>query len=171
MAATIPLPFGQSHTARIRLKGWWSPELTGPSASSGQAAKVAFETWIVGRSLYLFCPQSGADLHGRVVGHLWWNGRIITGEEVLGPLQLTKAKHQALKRACTKAESGPRMRPFKEFELDELKGMSDGIMDRGTALWFALVRELEERGVDPGTVLSGLPPTPAEPESGPPSLT
>jgi hypothetical protein len=169
--ARIPLAFGQSLTARIRLKGWWAAELHGPSAAEGEAAKVASENWFRGREVFLFCPTHRIDLHGRVVGHLWWNGSIIPGERVLGALQLTEARHSMAKRVEASTVTAPPMRPYRDITDEEVIDMCRLAVGTGNSHAFALMREAEERGLDSSFLAVPAKPPGTGSESGSPSLT
>lgn len=169
--ARIILAFGQSLTARIRLQDWYAPELDGPGAAAGERAKVALSSWLEGRKLFLFCPRAGKDLHGRVVAHLWWNGRIVPGQEVLGGFQLTKERHATLKSAMRKSEEGPRMRAFMSLSNDELQLLISTMDNWDNPMKWQALQEAEEREL-PKVVLSGPRPPPGTgSESPPPSLT
>lgn len=169
--ARIPLAFGQALSARIRLKDWYAAELEGPAAAQGRAAKSLLESWIAQRKVFLFCGSQQNDLHGRILAHLWWNGRIITGEEVLGEMQLTKERHSAIKSALKKSETGPRVRPFRDITNEELRALMATMDDWDNPTKWDAQREWEERVGSGVIVLSGLPPTPPEAESVPSSLS
>jgi len=92
--ARIALPFEQSVRKRIRLKGWWADECTGPYAAQGMAAKLALDQFLAFRVVWLLAPSCRMDKYGRVIGHIMVQHQIVNPVDVLGKLQLTEKVHK-----------------------------------------------------------------------------
>lgn len=109
----IALPLDTSITKRVRLKGWWAPELASEIGGRGFEAKRRLEAFIEGKAIYLFAPGQRFDKYGRLIADLWHAERIISAREVLGELQLTKEQHKQAsdelraRKQATGAQSGP----------------------------------------------------------------
>jgi hypothetical protein len=94
LEALIRLPFDQSVTKRIRLKGWWAPEPTGPYAAAGIAARLRLVDFVKDKALWLHTPSCRLDRYGRVVGHMLHGERIVSPRDVLGDFQLSESEHK-----------------------------------------------------------------------------
>ena len=103
--ARIALPFDQFLTKRIRLKGWWADETTGPWGLAGQAAKLALEKYVQGRALWLLAQTCRLDKYGRVIGSLLHHDQIVDPRAILGPYQLTEAEHKARRDAAARVRT------------------------------------------------------------------
>lgn len=124
LEATILLPFGVRHRARIRLKGWWADELEGEHSVSGHAAKHLLECFCAGRALWIFCPSERQDKYGRIIADLMEGQQIVTAPRVLGTYQLTEAEHKRRRDRLQGIVRVPRHRPGY---VDSLPGRdSDG---------------------------------------------
>lgn len=157
--ARILLPFGVQVQPRIRMRGWWAPEREGVSQAAGDAAAKRLEDWLQGKEVFLFCPTPRLDKHGRAVGHLWWNGKIVDPRAVLGEHALTQAQHDAIRRMNGHNVSAPRYRPYKDVLDMDLKVITMGYVNRGEAAPVPLQKEWDERFPD-----QPFPSRPAHPE-------
>lgn len=92
--ATILLPFDQRLRARIRLKGWWADETTGPFCEAGLKAKARLEAWCQDKALWICTPGERRDRYGRIVAHLVHGSQLVNPRDVLAELQLTEKVHQ-----------------------------------------------------------------------------
>lgn len=92
--ATILLAFEQRLRARIRLRGWWADETTGPYAISGHKAAAKLEGWIGDKALWISAQGQRKDRYGRIVAHLVHGSQLVDPREVLGECQLTEAVHK-----------------------------------------------------------------------------
>jgi endonuclease YncB( thermonuclease family) len=97
VVAEITLPFDTTVTRRIRLKGFWADELTGPYAVSGEIARIRLAQWLADKVIWLHSPSQRKDRYGRTIASLWHEGRIIPAKEILGDAQLTEAEHRRRK--------------------------------------------------------------------------
>lgn len=113
--ADIILPFGQKLRARIRLKGWWADELSGPYAAAGLAAKVKLATFCADNALWLHSPSERKDRYGRIIGSLISNRRIVIAGEVLGHLQLTEKEHKARRDEQRRTEAPRPGLPYQKI--------------------------------------------------------
>lgn len=101
--ARILLPFDQSVTKRIRLKGWWADEPVGLYAAAGSDAKLLLEKFCWGKALWLHAPSCRTDKYGRLVGHLMVGMEIVDPRAVLGALQLSERVHNEHRAASKSA--------------------------------------------------------------------
>lgn len=113
LLVTIALAFETTITKRVRLKGWWAPEMTGPDAARGMAAQQRLHNFCEGKVLWILCPAQRLDRYGRVIATLMHEERIISARDVLGDLQLTEAEHKAARDAHRPAQGtlGPKAWP------------------------------------------------------------
>lgn len=93
--AMIILPLGVHLRRRIRLKGFYAPELDGSSPEAGHRAKALLQGFCEKGGLYLRCTGMKEDNHGRLVGELYVNNLPVDPSEVLCELQLTPEAHRA----------------------------------------------------------------------------
>lgn len=93
--ATIQLPFGALVRKRIRLKGWWAPELEGATRAEGLFCKEALQKFCGTNWLFIHCPSQRTDKFGRILAVLWTKDGPVEPEKVLGIWQLTEAQHKA----------------------------------------------------------------------------
>jgi len=103
LEATIRLPFDCSIKRRIRLRGWWAPERSGPHRASGEAAAALLAEYCKGKALWLHAPSCRLDRYGRVIGHLMHGERIVDPRDVLGSHQLTETEHKHHRDEALKA--------------------------------------------------------------------
>ena len=94
LEATIQLPFGACIIKRIRLKGFWAPEVTGRLSSAGLRASERLYEWIAVRELFIRCNHKRQDRYGRVIAELWSTEGPADPKEVLGDFQLTAEQHK-----------------------------------------------------------------------------
>ena len=97
--ATVALPFGALARKRIRLRGWWTDEITGPYAECGLLARCKLYDFLEGKALWIHCPGERCDRYGRIVAHLVYKGQLVDPKVVLGHLQLTETEHRAHRAA------------------------------------------------------------------------
>lgn len=107
LEATIQLAFGAQVTKRIRLKGWWADELSGPWAASGKAAKDLLGTWVKDKALWILTPSQRMDRYGRVLACLLHHEKIVSPIDVLGSYQLTESEHKYRRDVLTNSQAVP----------------------------------------------------------------
>jgi endonuclease YncB( thermonuclease family) len=100
IAADVHVGLGHKAAERIRLKGWWAPEMHGPSAAYGQLAQKRLQAYLDSHICHLLAPGHRRDRYGRLIGSLWYLGRIVPPEQVLAELQLTEETHKAQRDAA-----------------------------------------------------------------------
>lgn len=108
LQADIALAFETNVNRRIRLKGWWAPELEAGISGPAFEAKHRLECFCTGKALWIHCPSQRLDKYGRVIASLWWDNRIISPSEVLGTLQMTETTHKAAKDEITRLRAAQR---------------------------------------------------------------
>lgn len=91
----IEVGLGIHKEARVRLRGFYAPEINGASPDSGFQAKARLQAFLDGNKLYLLNMGMKIDKYGRTVAALWWADRQVDPSEVLGSLQLTVDQHRA----------------------------------------------------------------------------
>lgn len=98
--AQIELPLGVYARRRIRLKGFFAPEHHGASPDLAKAAQRALQAACDSHACHIQTHGSREDRYGRIAAVLWIDGKPVDGDQILGPLNLTPAAHQAeVKRA------------------------------------------------------------------------
>jgi hypothetical protein len=102
--ADILLPFGLRVRKRIRLSGFWAPELTGRLAAQGRAAKRCLELFVEFRELWIKSPSDRLDRYGRLISQLWTKTAPVNPNEVLGRLALTPEEHATELKEINPAE-------------------------------------------------------------------
>lgn len=91
----IELGFGIHSEQRVRLKGFYAPEMDGGVPEQGLAARERLQAFLDANTLYLRAWGMKVDRYGRTVAELWWIDRAVTAAEVLGALQLSVEAHRA----------------------------------------------------------------------------
>lgn len=120
--ATIQLPFGALIRKRIRLRGWWAPEIGGDNDAAAKLCKEKLHTFLQQGGFSLNCPFPRTDKYGRVLGILEWNGYPLRPESVLGLWQMTEEAHKA---ALDKQRAQGRLSALRA------DGSIDGPSDKG----------------------------------------
>lgn len=92
--ADIIQAFGSITRKRIRLRGWWAPELGGDHRVDGLRAKMLLEIYCNDIAFWIQAPSARLDRYGRVIAHLMIGNEIVNPHEILGELQLTEAEHK-----------------------------------------------------------------------------
>lgn len=92
--AVVILPFGTMVMKRIRLKGWWAPELTGANSNAGLLAKTRLQAFLSSTPCAIISRAHRQDKYGRIIADLWALGRVISPQEVLGLFALSEAEHK-----------------------------------------------------------------------------
>jgi hypothetical protein len=92
--ATIQLPFGACVIKRIRLKGFWAPEMKGRTPDLAVKATNQLEDWILTRDLFIRCPSERYDKYGRVIAELWSSEGPADPKAILGACQLSREAHK-----------------------------------------------------------------------------
>ena len=95
MRCIIEVGLGVHKEARVRLKGFYAPELAGASPDSGYWAKGRLQAFLDANKLYLLSMGMKIDKYGRTVAALSWPDRPVDPSEVLGTLQMTIDQHRA----------------------------------------------------------------------------
>lgn len=139
LEAQIILPFDCTVVKRIRLKGWWADELTGPYSTQGMAAKLVLEQFVKTYVLWLHAPSCRLDKYGRVIGHLLVDNQIVNPTKVLGPYQLSERVHNAHKAQAKASGVGPSHalrgeggRYIADDESKRVLGHPEAILDPAT---------------------------------------
>jgi endonuclease YncB( thermonuclease family) len=89
------LPFDSLVRVRVRLVGWWAPELNGPNPAAGRLAQAALEKFLKENVCHIFSRSERKDKYGRVLGILYASSRVVEPGQVIGLWQLTQEAHKA----------------------------------------------------------------------------
>lgn len=91
--AEINLGFHTTHSARIRLKGFYAPELDGRTPEQGIAARKTLQDALNGHQVTF--PKRGArqDNYGRWLLELWIDGQPAIPEGTIWPYQMDERAH------------------------------------------------------------------------------
>lgn len=122
--ATILLAFGACVIKRIRLKGFWAPEMEGRLAARGVRATQKLTDWVLGRDLFIRCPGCRLDRYGRVLAELWHATGPANPHSILGEDQLTMEQHKQELDLVRKA-AGTFIPPAILDAISELKPLED----------------------------------------------
>lgn len=128
LEARICLPFDQSVTKRIRLKGWWADELEGPWSSQGWAARIQLATWLAGKVVWLHSPSCRLDKYGRVIGHILVDEQIVSPKEVLGVYQLSERVHNEHRAQATQARKAAPASPGRQSGMTTADTQSGSLL-------------------------------------------
>lgn len=111
--AWVELPLSCSLQKRIRLKGFYAPELNGATPTQALAAAQRLKEALDRTNPAIMVRGSREDLHGRLVATLILGGIAANPHEVLGPYQLSERDHAADLRAAkqNKAQGKQALRP------------------------------------------------------------
>jgi endonuclease YncB( thermonuclease family) len=93
--ARVLLPLGVSTRRRIRLKGFFAPELTGAMRSQAKYAQMRLQSALDVCACYIATHAIKEDRYGRLVATLWLDGEIANPAHVLGSGQLSEEGHRA----------------------------------------------------------------------------
>jgi hypothetical protein len=103
--AEILLPFNTRTRRMIRLKSFWADELEGPWAAQGLIARQRLWGFLEGKATWIHAGGCRIDRYGRILATLVHEGRLVSGREVLGDLQLTEKCHKDRKDLAKKETS------------------------------------------------------------------
>lgn len=93
--AQIELPFGISIVQRIRLRGFFAPELTGAMPEAARIAQERLQLALVVGETQLCAKPLRRDSYGRLIGCIAVSGVVLDGSSVLGDAQLSESAHRA----------------------------------------------------------------------------
>lgn len=93
--AVVLLPFGSMVNLRIRLAGWWAPELEGPDRPAAEAARDCLQKFLKENVCTIFSRSERKDRYGRAIASLWASGKPVDPKAVLGLWYVTEAQHKA----------------------------------------------------------------------------
>jgi hypothetical protein len=92
--AVILLPFGAMTSKRIRLKGWWAPEMYGRLARSAWLAKHCLQEFLDANECSIFSRSERTDRYGRVIADLFSGSECVHAYQVIGMQALTEELHK-----------------------------------------------------------------------------
>lgn len=93
--AQIKLPLGIYCKRRIRLKGFFAPEMKGAFPQAAEKARQCLQNALDVHTCHIACHGMKEDRYGRIAATLMLNGRAVHGGLVLGELQLDPKAHGA----------------------------------------------------------------------------
>lgn len=91
----IGLPYLIFVQRRIRLVGFYAPEINGRQPAAAGACKILLQAYLDGHSCWIRSVGGRQDKYGRVIGQLWTVDGPVDGRAVLGTRQMTPAEHKA----------------------------------------------------------------------------
>jgi hypothetical protein len=94
LEAVVSLPFQSRVIKRIRLAGWWAPEMRGSNRSAGILAQHALQKFLDNHVCFIFSRGERQDKYGRVIATLYSSGKVVEPGEVLGVFALTEEQHK-----------------------------------------------------------------------------
>lgn len=100
--ATILLPLGVMIRKRIRLKGFYAPEILADHPDTGIHARNCLQADLDAHVCHISCHGIREDKYGRLCATLWLDSTPADPHVVLGGMQMTKDAHQAALHRSTR---------------------------------------------------------------------
>lgn len=91
--ALVMLPLGVAVRTRIRLRGFFAPELNGSQPAAAVMAKERLQAALDSHQCHILSRGSREDRYGRLAAYLLLDGRAADPNAILGPCQLSEADH------------------------------------------------------------------------------
>lgn len=92
--ALISLPLKTATNRRLRLRGFFAPEMNGQTPDMAIAARDLLAAFLDSKRVWLRGWGMKEDKYGRLVVQIMDDEREVTGAEVLGALQMTEEAHR-----------------------------------------------------------------------------
>jgi endonuclease YncB( thermonuclease family) len=92
--ARILLPLGVSVRRRVRIKGFYAPELRGSMPEQAEHARQRLDLAVSCSKCHVQVSGLKEDRYGRLLAVVFINGKPAIAEDVLGPCQLTEEQHK-----------------------------------------------------------------------------